>query len=302
MTKRQVSVVGLGPMGLALAEALVSAGYGVVGWDRDPERCAAAEAAGVARATSARGAADGSEVVFTVLPHGEAVLEVALDAEHGILAGLPEGAVLMDMTTAGPPLAERLDEEFTAAGRRFVDAPVSGKAPKMAVLLGAEEGELGEAEQVLRDVSSSVVHCGPRGAGYAVKLINQHIKYAWYLASSEALLIARKWGLDMQTVVAGVEQSSGGSRGFADAAAYFLGDTAQVGARGPARTIAKDMVLATELAETAGVQSPTLAVTTDFFGRLDTSEYADEPFPVGNALLETLRTAGHHNDSKGDQR
>ncbi|MEV6119260.1 NAD(P)-dependent oxidoreductase [Streptomyces sp. NPDC052077] len=304
MTKRQVGVVGLGPMGLALAEALGSAGYAVLGWDRAPDRCAAAAAAGVAAAGSARGAAAGSEVVFTVLPHAEAVLQVALDPEHGILAGLPEGAVLMDMTTAGPPLAHRLDAEFAAVGRRFVDAPVSGRAPTMAVLLGAEEGELGAAEQVLRDVSSSVVHCGRRGAGYAVKLVNQHIKYAWYLASSEALLIAREWGLDVRTVVAGVERSSGGSRGFTDAAAYFLGDTARVDARGPARTIAKDMVLAGELAEAAGVQSPTLSVTTDFFSRLDASEYADKPFPVGNALLETLRTTEHHDDTdiKGDQR
>ncbi|MBD0423649.1 NAD(P)-dependent oxidoreductase [Streptomyces sp. TRM S81-3] len=277
-------------MGRALAGALLSKGYDVVGWDRDPERRTAAAAAGVTAVGDAREAAAGSDVVFTVLPHAGAVLEVALDAERGILGGLADGALLIDMTTAGPPLAHRLHGEFTAVGRRFVDAPVSGKAPGMTVLLGAEEGELGEAEQVLRDVASSVVHCGSRGAGYAVKLVNQHIKYAWYLASSEALLVAREWGLDTRTVVEAVERSSGASRGFADAAAYFLDDAAEVAAHGPARTIAKDMVLAAELAEAAGVSSPTLSVVTDFFGRLVASDYADRPFPAGNALLETLRT------------
>lgn len=298
MTNRQVGVVGLGPMGRALAGALLAKGYDVVGWDRAPDRRAAAAAAGVVTAAGAREAAAGSGVVFTALPHAEAVLEVALDRERGVLAGLPAGALMIDMTTAGPPLAQWLDREFTAAGRRFVDAPVSGKAPGMTVLVGAEQGELGAAEQVLGDVASAVVHCGGRGAGYAAKLVNQHIKYAWYLASSEALLIAKRWGLDMRTAVDAVERSSGASRGFADAAAYLLDDAAEIAAHGPARTIAKDMMLASELAAAAGVHSPTLAVTTEFFGLLDAGEYAEQPFPAGNALLETLRTGADADDSE----
>jgi 3-hydroxyisobutyrate dehydrogenase-like beta-hydroxyacid dehydrogenase len=184
-----------------------------------------------------------------------------------------------------------LNDAFGTAGRRFIDAPVSGKAPKMSILLGATPAEVDDdIVELLSDVASSIVYCGVRGGGYAAKLVNQHIKYAWYLASAEALLIAKRYGLDAQTTVDAVKACSGSTRGFDDAAAYFLNEDNAVSKHAPVSTIAKDMRLAAELASSVGVDSPSLAVVGEFFTEADGGEYANAPFPASIALLEALRT------------
>jgi 3-hydroxyisobutyrate dehydrogenase len=285
-----VGLVGLGPMGKAFAGALIAAGHDLTVWDRDTEKVAATAMIGASTAVNARQVATESDVVFTALPDPVAVLEVALESDEGILAGLGEGGLLIDMTTATPDLAHTLDHAFSAAGRRFIDAPVSGKAPRMSILLGTSRAEIDDdTAELLNDVASSIVYCGARGAGYAAKLINQHIKYAWYLASAEALLIAKRYGLDMTTAIEAVTASSGAGRGFDDAAAYFRHDGVEIGKHAPVSTIAKDMRLAAELANAVGVTSPTLAVAREFFAKADDSEYSPDPFPASIALLETLR-------------
>lgn len=285
-----VGVVGLGPMGKALASALIASGHDLTVWDRDAEKIATTAMLGAGTAVDARQVGAQCDVVFTALPDRDAVLEVALDEDAGILAGLREGGLLVEMTTADPALARTLDSAFRAAGRRFVDAPVSGKAPRMSVLLGARHDELDDdVVALLNEVSSTLVHCGARGSGYAAKLVNQHIKYAWYLASAEALLIAKRYGLDPQTAIEAVTTSSGSSRGFADAAAYFLHDSAEIKKHAAVSTIAKDMKLTADFASTVGVHSPTLAAVDDFFAHVLDSPYATRPFPESIALLETLR-------------
>jgi 3-hydroxyisobutyrate dehydrogenase-like beta-hydroxyacid dehydrogenase len=285
-----VGVVGLGRMGNALASALIAAGNDVTVWDRDAEKIATTAMLGAGTAVDARQVGAQCDVVFTALPGRDAVLEVALDEDTGLLAGLRDGGLMIEMTTADPDLAATLDEAFHAAGRRFVDAPVSGKAPRMTVLLGARPTELDDdVVALLHQVSSALVYCGGRGRGYAAKLVNQHIKYAWYLASAEALLIAKRFGLDPQRAVEAVTASSGASRGFDDAAAYFLQDSTEIKKHAAVSTIAKDMKLAAQLASTVGVYSPTLATVDEFFDHVLDSSYATQPFPESIALLESLR-------------
>ena len=285
-----VGVVGLGPMGKALSGALLAAGHDLTVWDRDAEKVATTAMIGAGTAMDARQVGAECDVVFTALPDRDTVLEVALDDGGGILAGLRKGGLLIDMTTADPELALTLDRAFSAAGRRFVDAPVSGKAPRMSILLGARRGELDDdIVALLNDVGSEHVYCGARGNGYAAKLVNQHIKYAWYLASAEALLIAKRYGLNPQTAIDAVTASSGSERGFSDAAAYFLNDSAEIKKHASTDVIAKDMRLATDLADTLGVSSPTLAAVHEFFAAALESPYAKAPFPESIALLEKLR-------------
>ncbi len=285
-----VGVVGLGPMGKALAGALIAAGHDLTVWDRDTERVATTAMIGASTAVNARQVGSQSDVVFTTLPDRDAVVEVALDADTGILAGLREGALMIDMTTADPDLAHLLGSSFSAAGRRFVDAPVSGKAPRMSVLIGASRAEIDDdTAALLADIASIVIFCGALGHGYAAKLINQHVKYGWYLASAEALLIAKRYGLDPATAVEAVMASSGSDRGFRDAAAYFLNDSTEINKHAAVRTIAKDLRLAVELAHTLDVNSPTLTELNKFFDEAIDSPYAAAPFPASIALLERLR-------------
>ncbi|MGY1815123.1 NAD(P)-dependent oxidoreductase [Blastococcus sp. SYSU D00820] len=286
---RTVGVIGLGGMGTALVEALLAAGWPVRCHDLRPEPVAAMAALGAVPAGDARSLAAGSDVVLTFLPGPQQVRTVALDPERGVLAGLAPGAAMLDMSTCEPALAEELGAAFDAAGRRFVDCPVSRKAPRMTVLVGGEAGVLGADQEVVEAVSRVVVHCGRRGAGYAVKLLNQHVKYSWYLASAEAMLVGEALGLDAGTVATAIEESSGSDSGFTTAAAWFRGDAEHVAGRAPATTIEKDLALAEAMAAAAGVRSRVLSDAADFFTTVGRTDFRGRPYPESSELLRALR-------------
>jgi 3-hydroxyisobutyrate dehydrogenase-like beta-hydroxyacid dehydrogenase len=287
----RAGVIGLGPMGRALVTALLNEGLAVTCHDLAPGPVREMTAAGADSAPDPAAVARAADLVITFLPGPAEVTTVALDPERGVLAGLKPGGLLLDLSTCGPDTADRIGGAFDAAGRRFVDCPVSRKAPDMTVLVGGADGVLGDAADVLERVSRTVVYCGFRGAGYATKLLNQHVKYAWYLASAEALILARKYGLDPGVTASAIEVSSGGESGLSTAAKYFRDDADGMRAHAPASTIEKDMDLAEEMAAAAGVRSRTLDVTADFFTAVGTTPFRDRPYPQSCEFLAGLRTA-----------
>ena len=287
-------------MGRALATSLLAEGFPVCCHDISPDAIRPVLAEGAACAPHPMAVARSSDLVITFLPGPSEVTDVALNAEHGVLAGLRPGALMLDMSTCGPDTAALLGAAFDQAGRRFVDCPVSRKAPDMTVLVGGTPGVLGDAADVLDRVSRSVIYCGFRGAGYATKLLNQHVKYAWYLASAEALVLARQFGLDPDVTASAIEQSSGGESGFSTAAKYFRDDMDGMLAHAPASTIEKDMDLAEAMAAAAGVHCPTLDVTADFFTAVGTTPFRDLPYPRSCEVLPGLRIARRHVDRGTD--
>jgi len=277
-------------MGTALAASLLAEGFGVCCHDIRPGAAEPVLTRGAVWAPDARTVARSCNLVITFLPGPAEVADVALDAHHGVLAGLRPGALMLDMSTCGPDTAALLGAEFDRAGLLFVDCPVSRKAPDMTVLVGGAPGVLGDAGPVLERVSRAVVYCGFRGAGYMTKLLNQHVKYAWYLASAEALALARQLGLDPDVTASAIEQSSGGESGFSTAAKYFSGDADGMSVHAPASTIEKDMNLAKAMAAAAGVGCRTLDVTADFFTAAGATPFRDLPYPHSCELLAGLRT------------
>ena len=294
----RVGVIGLGPMGQALVSSLLAGGFPVGCHDIRPGAVEPMAAAGASTAPDPATLARSSDFVITFLPGPAEVASVALDPEHGVLAGLAPGGLMIDMSTCGPDTAQLIGAAFDQAGRRFVDCPVSRKAPAMTVLVGGPDGVLGDAAGAVQHVSRTVVYCGFRGAGYATKLLNQHVKYAWYLASAEALVLARQLGLDPDVTATAIEQSSGGESGFTTAAKYFRGDVEGMRSHAPATTIEKDMDLAESMAAEAGVRSRTLDVTADFFTTIGTTKYRELPYPQSCEFLTELRVARHDGQGK----
>lgn len=286
---RQVGVIGLGGMGIALTESLLDAGWPVHCYDIQAPPVAAMVDRGAEAAISPRAVAEASDVVLTFLPGPDQVREVALQPDTGVLAGLRPGGAMLDMSTCGPDLAELLGEAFDAAGRRYIDCPVSRKAPHMTVLVGGPAGVLGADEEIVAAVSRVIVHCGRRGAGYAVKLLNQQVKYSWYLASAEALLVGKALGLNAEVVATAIEESSGADSGFSTAAKFFRGDATGIATHAPASTIEKDLALAEAMAADAGVRSRLLSSVVDFFVTVGGTPYRRRPYPESSALLQALR-------------
>src|SRR3954469_23049931 len=144
-----VAFVGLGRMGRLMAPHLVAAGHEVRGYDLDP----AAAVAGVARAASAREAAEGAEIAITMLPSPAAVRAATL-GPGGLAEGLAPGALCIDMSPAPPGLARELAEALAPLGIDTLDAPVSGgtigaEAGSLTIMVGGAEAAVGRARPVL---------------------------------------------------------------------------------------------------------------------------------------------------------
>jgi 3-hydroxyisobutyrate dehydrogenase len=206
----QVAVIGLGAMGLAMAERLAERGEAVRGWDRDPARRRAAEAAGVAVAEEA---ATGAEVVILSLPNDDAVRAVAATLPA---AGIMADGVVVDTSTVAPETPRALAPRFAATGLAWLDAPVSGgphgaRAGRLTMMVGGEAEALARAMPALEAIAAKVVHVGASGAGAVAKLANNLLVAAHLLTAAEALRLARRAGVDAEAALSVINGASGRS-------------------------------------------------------------------------------------------
>jgi len=206
----QVAVIGLGAMGLAMAERLAERGEAVRGWDRDPARRRLAEAAGVAVAEEA---ATGAEVVILSLPNDEAVRAVAATLPA---AGMMADGVVVDTSTVAPETPRALASRFAATGLAWLDAPVSGgphgaRAGRLTMMVGGEAEALARAMPVLEAIAAKVVHVGTSGAGAVAKLANNLLVAAHLLTAAEVLRLARRAGVDAEAALSVINGASGRS-------------------------------------------------------------------------------------------
>lgn len=208
-----VAFVGLGRMGLPMARRLVAGGHRVAGYDRSEQARGRARSAGVPVCDRLAEAVTGATVLATMLPGSAAVSEV-LDTS-GLLASTAPGALVIDMSSSEPMRTRELAEAARAAGRRMIDAPVSGgvsgaEAGKLTVMVGAPVADLDEAASFL-GVFGRVVHAGDVGAGHAVKALNNLMSAAHLWATSEAVLAGRRFGVEPEVLLEIVNASSGRS-------------------------------------------------------------------------------------------
>ena len=127
----KVAFIGLGAMGSAMVKRLLAAGHPVTGYNRTRAKAEALASQGMTIADSARSAAEGADVVLSMVTDSEALRDVALSPD-GILAGLGKGAVWAEMSTVSPAVTRMLGERVAARGAAILDAPVSGSTVTVA--------------------------------------------------------------------------------------------------------------------------------------------------------------------------
>lgn len=257
----RVGFVGLGRMGRPMAANLARAGFRLAVRDADLElqgRFAAEH--GCVAAGSPAAFAD-AEVVVTMLPDGEVVRRAILDWEGGIAAALPEDAVIVDMSSSNPRGTRSLAEEVDRYDLALIDAPVSGGVPaaesgSLAIMVGGEDADaIARAEPVLEALGERRFRTGPLGSGHAMKALNNYVAAAAYTASTEALAVGERFGLDPETAVEVLNASTG--RSFVTE--LVLADHVIPGryATGFALgLLAKDVANAADLAEATEVEAP----------------------------------------------
>lgn len=201
-------------MGASMLEHLLKRGSSVTVHTRSPEKARPALDRGAAWADSPREVAERSTVVFTMVGFPADVEEVYF-GEHGLLAGVPPGAILVDMTTTKPSLAQRIEADAKARQAHALDAPVSGgdvgaRNATLAIMVGGDPGAVAAVMPWLQMLGKTIVHAGPAGAGQHTKMCNQITIAGTMIGVCECLLYAHKAGLDPTRML---EAISGGAAG-----------------------------------------------------------------------------------------
>jgi 2-hydroxy-3-oxopropionate reductase len=198
-----VGFIGLGIMGKPMAENLIEAGYDLVAYNRTSEK--AGELDGATVAETPREVAEQSDITITMLPDSPQVEEV-LAGEDGVLEGIKEGALIVDMSTISPVVTEELSEKAKEKGASMLDAPVSGGdvgaiEGTLSIMVGGSEGDFERARPLFEIMGGTVTHVGPVGTGQVVKAANQIVVALTIEAVSEALVLGSKGGVAPEKIL-----------------------------------------------------------------------------------------------------
>jgi 3-hydroxyisobutyrate dehydrogenase len=209
----RIGFIGLGNMGLPMAQNLLKAGHQVEGVDITPAAVEKLVAAGGASAGTAKIAAARADVVISMLPSGREVREVYL-APGGIVESANAGTLLIESSTIDVETARAVAAAAQARDLLMIDAPVSGgvagaQAGTLTFMVGGPERAFQRARPILEKMGQSIVHAGGPGNGQAAKICNNMILGVSMIVVSEAFALAENLGLDAQKLFDVASKSSG---------------------------------------------------------------------------------------------
>lgn len=212
----KIGFIGLGIMGRGMAMSLASAGHPLTVWNRTRSRTEGFPEIGAFAAETPRQAAEGSDVVFTMLSNPAAVIEV-VEGPDGVFAGLGKGAVLIDCSTVDPPTSRSLAQAAAEKGADFLDAPVGGSKKaaaegELVFMVGGGTDVLERVRPILDRLGKTVIHAGESGMGSQLKLCFNMIVAHMAAGLSETLIFGAKSGLDPKLILDTVNAGIIGSR------------------------------------------------------------------------------------------
>ena len=206
--------VGLGHMGGNMAARFLAAGYTVFGESGHRREVQELVDKGLGWRDTPREVAESADVLFTSLPDDD-VLESVASGPDGILAGLTEPKIWVDMSTVSPRVSRELAERVRAQGAAMLDAPVSGSVPQvqagsLTIMVGGDEQAYERIEPLLRELGTPT-YIGENGQGLVLKLAINISLAVQMLAFAEGLVLAERSGIDPKLAIDVITQSALGS-------------------------------------------------------------------------------------------
>jgi 3-hydroxyisobutyrate dehydrogenase-like beta-hydroxyacid dehydrogenase len=262
----KVGFVGLGVMGSRIARRLLDAGHQVTGYNRTPSKAEALVNAGLRLVPTPREAAEASDVVFSMVANTEA-LRAVVDGPDGVLAGLGNGKIYVDMSTVSPTASRAMAARVREKGAVMLDAPVSGSSVtvelgRLSIMVGGDREAFERVRPILLDIGPTVTHVGPNGMAALMKIATNLNLTAQMLAFSEAVLLAEKGGIDREIAVEVLVNSAIASPMIKYRGPFVLDMPAEPLFN--VNMMQKDLLLALELGREYDVPLPTTAVTNEF--------------------------------------
>ncbi len=265
----RVGIIGLGDMGFGMAGNLLKAGFAVSGYDLDAKKLQAFTRIGGSPASSAKEAAERSEIVFVmVLDAGQA--KAVILGKDGILDGLSPSGIVIITATIGRTAVREIGEALGIRGIRLLDSPVSGgrtgaEAGALTLMIGGDADTLEECRPVLNAVAAHINHVGRKaGDGQTVKHVLSALTGACYVGIFEALVLGAKARLDMDILCDVIKTSTVGNALFRDSSTKIIDRNFRAGGS-KITTMHKDLSLALQMARENGVPMPMTSVAMELF-------------------------------------
>jgi len=251
-----IGFVGLGIMGSRIAKRLMDAGHTVIGWNRTKSKADELIKAGMAWADTPREVSEQGEVIIGMLYDSKAVEAVA-EGEDGLLAGLSNGKVYIEMATQNPIFVQELAAKIASKGASMLDVPVSGsvstvESGKLSMMVGGDKDVLDRVMPVLLDIGPTVTYVGSSGKAVAMKIALNFTLGVQLAAFSEALVLAEQSGIPLDVAI-DVYTNSVAASPFIKYKAPFLLERTDEPAWFDISALGKDMSLAEELSNRLGV-------------------------------------------------
>jgi len=210
----KIAIAGMGRMGAAMAERLLSRGHEVTVWNRTPQKTKLLAAAGAKVAATPREASRAADFIITMLTDAAAI-DATYRSADGLLAGDVRGKLFIDMSTVRPEVEKALAASVNAKGAALIECPVGGtvgpaRDGKLFGFVGGEAADVERARSLLNDLCRRVEHVGPVGAGASMKLAINLPLLVYYQALGEALSLCRAVDVEPARLIDIFSDTSGG--------------------------------------------------------------------------------------------
>ena len=289
----RVALLGLGLMGAGMARRLLDAGFPLTVWNRTAAKATPLVEGGARLATSPRDAAEGAELVVSMVADDAAsrALWLGVDGtgEDGALAGAAPGTVLIESSTVTPEWIAELAAAAERHGCALLDAPVTGSRTQAAAgaltfLVGGDAAAMARALPALTTMGVTVVHVGPTGSGALLKLVNNFLAGAQVAALAEAIALVERAGLDRDKALHLLTNGAPGSPAVKTLSARMTARDYTPNFH--LALMAKDLGYAVRAAERHGVRLTSAATARDAFQRAVDAGLGERDF---SAVIEPLR-------------
>jgi 2-hydroxy-3-oxopropionate reductase len=261
----KIALIGAGAMGGAIGTRFLDAGNSLHVFDLDTEKVEALVNKGAVAASSAAQAASEADFVITSL-NSSKIVGIAVFGENGIADGARPGTVIIDMSSIDPNATKEFAARAQERGLDWVDAPLSGGAPKaligeLTLMLGGSEKAVEKARRALRYVAKNMTHMGGSGAGQTTKMINQVLCGLGFLAVAEATRLALDAGVDATKIPTALKSGRADSALLQEYMPRFA--TKDYRRTGRIDNMVKDLNMVNDLVRETGTSMPMTALCTE---------------------------------------
>jgi len=275
---KTIGFIGTGVMGKSMAMHLIDAGYTLHIFNRTKQKAAELLEKGAVWHDTIAAVAKESDVIMTMLGFPNDV-EAVYFGEDGLIKNAKPGSLLIDFTTSKPELAERIEHEAFKHQLKSLDAPVSGgdvgaKNKTLTIMVGGDRTVFEEARVYLNNVGQNIVHQGTSGAGQHTKMCNQIAIASNMIGVSEAIMYAKKAGLDPERVLESISAGAAGSWSLTNLAPRMIRHDDEPGFY--IKHFIKDMQIAYESAQAMGLDTPGLKLALSMYDTLAEQGLSDK--------------------------